>query len=209
MFTGLVESLGKVSSIELATDSAIITFDSVPFADQLNIGDSVSVNGTCLTVTNIGSNSFSVDVMTQTLKLTSLQNLAKGNAVNLERAALVSSRLGGHIVQGHIDGTGSIAHLAPGEKWLQMDIQFPAELMKYVVPQGSICIDGVSLTVGSVSDDLNQITVWLIPETLAKTNLSAKKGGDLVNIEVDVLAKYVERLTKRDNQNGQNNEEHC
>lgn len=202
MFTGLVESLGKVSSIEMATDSAVITFDSVPFADQLEIGDSVSVNGTCLTVTKLGSETFSVDVMTQTLKLTSLQNLEKGDAVNLERAALVSSRLGGHIVQGHIDGTGSIVNLAPGEKWLQMDIQFPSELMKYVVPQGSICLDGVSLTVGSVADDLNQITVWLIPETLAKTNLSAKKPGDLVNIEVDVLAKYVERLTKRDNQNG-------
>jgi len=199
MFTGLVESLGKVASIEMATDSAVISFDSVPFADQLQVGDSVSVNGTCLTVTKIGSNSFSVDVMTQTLKLTSLQNLQKGDAVNLERAALVSSRLGGHIVQGHIDSTGSIAQLAPGEKWLQMDIQFPSELMKYVVPQGSICIDGVSLTVGSVADDLNQITVWLIPETLAKTNLSTKKIGDLVNIEVDVLAKYVERLTKRDN----------
>ena len=202
MFTGLVESLGKVAAIEMAVDSAVITFESVPFADQLQIGDSVSVNGTCLTVTKFDSKSFSVDVMTQTLKLTSLQNLQKGDAVNLERAALVSSRLGGHIVQGHIDGTGSIANLAPGEKWLQMDIQFPSELMKYVVPQGSICIDGVSLTVGSVADDLNQITVWLIPETLAKTNLSAKKTGDLVNIEVDVLAKYVERLTKRDNQNG-------
>ena len=209
MFTGLVESLGKVSSIEMATDSAVITFDSVPFADQLQIGDSVSVNGTCLTVTKLGYLTFSVDVMTQTLKLTSLQNLEKGDAVNLERAALVSSRLGGHIVQGHIDGTGSIAKLAPGEKWLQMDIQFPSELMKYVVPQGSICLDGVSLTVGSVADDLNQITVWLIPETLAKTNLSAKKPGDLVNIEVDVLAKYVERLTKRDYQNGQNHEGYC
>ncbi len=202
MFTGLVESLGKVASIEMATDSAVITFESVPFADQLQVGDSVSVNGTCLTVTKFDSKSFSVDVMTQTLKLTSLQNLQKGDAVNLERATLVSSRLGGHIVQGHIDGTGSITQLAPGEKWLQMDIQFPSELMKYVVPQGSICIDGVSLTVGSVADDLNQITVWLIPETLTKTNLSAKKIGDLVNIEVDVLAKYVERLTKRDNQNG-------
>ena len=199
MFTGLVESLGKVASIEMATDSAVITFESVPFADQLHVGDSVSVNGTCLTVTKFDGNSFSVDVMTQTLKLTSLQNLEKGDAVNLERAALVSSRLGGHIVQGHIDDTGSIALLAPGEKWLQMDIQFPGELMKYVVSQGSICIDGVSLTVGSVADEVNQITVWLIPETLAKTNLSAKKVGDLVNIEVDVLAKYVERLTKRDN----------
>ena len=199
MFTGLVESIGRVASIDMATDSAVFTFESVPFADSLSIGDSVSVNGTCLTVTKFDSNSFSVDVMTQTLKLTSLQNLEKGDAVNLERAALVSSRLGGHIVQGHVDGTGSIALLSPGEKWLQMDIQFPAKLMKYVVPQGSICIDGVSLTVGSVQDELDQITVWLIPETLAKTNLSVKKPGDLVNIEVDVLAKYVERLTKRDN----------
>jgi riboflavin synthase len=199
MFTGLVEALGKVSSVEKGVESAVFTFGSVPFADQLQVGDSVSVNGTCLTVINHDDNSFSVDVMTQTLKLTSLQTLQTGDGVNLERAALVSSRLGGHIVQGHIDGTGSIALLQPGEKWLQMDIQFPAELMKYVVPQGSICIDGVSLTVGSVSDNLNQITVWLIPETLAKTNLSAKNLGDLVNIEVDVLAKYVERLTKRDN----------
>ena len=199
MFTGLVESIGRVASIDMATDSAVFTFESVPFADSLSIGDSVSVNGTCLTVTKFDSNSFSVDVMTQTLKLTSLQNLGKGDPVNLERAALVNSRLGGHIVQGHVDGTGSIALLSPGENWLQMDIQFPAKLMKYVVPQGSICIDGVSLTVGSVQDELDQITVWLIPETLAKTNLSVKKPGDLVNIEVDVLAKYVERLTKRDN----------
>ena len=199
MFTGLVEALGKVANVEMGNESAVFTFGSVSFADQLNVGDSVSVNGTCLTVISIGSQSFAVDVMIQTLKLTSLQNLKNGDPVNLERAALVSSRLGGHIVQGHIDGTGSIAQLAPGEKWLQMDIKFPGELMKYVVPQGSICIDGVSLTVGSVSDELNQITVWLIPETLAKTNLSAKKPGDLVNIEVDVLAKYVERLTKRDN----------
>ena len=199
MFTGLVEALGKISSVEKGVESAVFTFGSVPFADQLQVGDSVSVNGTCLTVINHDDNSFSVDVMTQTLKLTSLQTLQTGDGVNLERAALVSSRLGGHIVQGHIDGTGSIALLQPGEKWLQIDIQFPAELMKYVVPQGSICIDGVSLTVGSVSDNLNQITVWLIPETLAKTNLSAKNLGDSVNIEVDVLAKYVERLTKRDN----------
>jgi riboflavin synthase len=199
MFTGLVEALGKVANVEMGNESAVFTFDSVSFADQLNVGDSVSVNGTCLTVISIGSQSFAVDVMIQTLKLTSLQNLEKGDQVNLERAALVSSRLGGHIVQGHIDGTGSIAQLTPGEKWLQMDIQFPSDLMKYVVPQGSICIDGVSLTVGSVSDDLHQITVWLIPETLTKTNFSAKKLGDLVNIEVDVLAKYVERLTKRDN----------
>jgi riboflavin synthase len=199
MFTGLVEALGKVSKIEMGNESAVFTFSSVPFANEIQVGDSISINGTCLTATKIGTESFSADVMIQTLKLTSLQALKEDDPVNLERAALVSSRLGGHIVQGHIDGTGTIALLAPGEKWLQMDIQFPAELMKYVVPQGSICIDGVSLTVGSVADEVNQITVWLIPETLAKTNLSTKKPGDLVNIEVDVLAKYVERLTKREN----------
>jgi riboflavin synthase len=199
MFTGLVEALGKVSAISMAADSAVFTFSSVPFASELAIGDSICVNGICLTATNIEADTFSVDVMVQTLKLTSLGALKEGDSVNLERAALVSSRLGGHIVQGHVDGTGKIALLAPGEKWIQMDIQFPAELMKYVVAQGSICIDGVSLTVGSVSDESNQITVWLIPETLAKTNLSTKKPRDLVNIEVDVLAKYVERLTKKGN----------
>ena len=202
MFTGIVQEVGAVEEVVPVENGARIIIRMPALAPEVGMGDSVSVNGTCLTVTKFDSKSFSVDVMTQTLKLTSLQNLQKGDSVNLERAALVSSRLGGHIVQGHIDGTGSIANLAAGEKWLQMDIQFPSELMKYVVPQGSICIDGVSLTVGSVADDLNQITVWLIPETLAKTNLSAKKTGDLVNIEVDVLAKYVERLTKRDNQNG-------
>lgn len=197
MFTGLVESTGRIEAIELGADSAVFTFADVAFASELNIGDSVSVNGTCLTVTQKSSTGFSVDVMVQTLKLTSLQSLMVGERVNLERAALVSSRLGGHIVQGHVDGTGTVALLNQGEKWLQMDIAIPAELAKYVVAQGSICIDGVSLTVGSISDDLNQVTVWLIPETLTVTNLGSKEIGDLVNIEVDVLAKYVERLIEK------------
>ena len=169
----------------------------MPFADQLNIGDSVSVNGTCLTVTKLGSDSFSVDVMTQTLKLTSLQNLQKGDAVNLERAALVSSRLGGHIVQGHVDGVAEVVAISTDSQWTRMDLSIPKDLMKYVVAQGSICVEGVSLTVGELNDPADQITVWLIPETLDKTNLSHKQVGNRLNIEVDVLAMYVERLIAR------------
>jgi riboflavin synthase len=203
VFTGIVEELGEIVSIEALSDSLRMRVRGPLVTSDAQHGDSIAVNGVCLTVVDVVGNDesrcFTADIMAESLQRSSLGVLGVGSPVNLERAAALNSRLGGHIVQGHIDGTGSIALLAPGEKWLQMDIQFPKELMKYVVPQGSICLDGVSLTVGSVADDLNQITVWLIPETLAKTNLSAKKPGDLVNIEVDVLAKYVERLTKRDN----------
>jgi len=136
-------------------------------------------------------------VMVQTLKLTSLRALKVDDYVNLERAVLVDSRLGGHIVQGHVDCTGEIVLLQQHEKSLQMNIEFPANLLRYVVAQGSICIDGVSLTVGSVSDDKNQISVWLIPETLSRTNLLHKVVGDVVNIEVDILAKYVERFVSK------------
>lgn len=198
MFTGLVESTGTIEAIDFGSESAVFHFSNILFANELSIGDSVSVNGACLTVIEISPNGFSVDVMVQTLKLTSLGSLKVGDLVNLERAALVSSRLGGHIVQGHVDGTGQISNLTPGEKWLQMDIKIPEHLLKYVVAQGSICIDGVSLTVGSLSDELGQVAVWLIPETLAKTNLGAKQITDVVNIEVDVLAKYVERLIGKD-----------
>jgi riboflavin synthase len=135
--------------------------------------------------------------MVQTLSLTSLGQLEIGYPVNLELAAQMDMRMGGHIVQGHVDGTGTVAQLVPGEKWAQFDIIAPDHLMKYVVAQGSIALDGVSLTVGSIDDATNTITVWLIPETLAKTNLSHKKAGDLINVEVDILAKYVERLISR------------
>ncbi len=197
MFTGLVEGVGRIKRIDLGSDSAVFHFEAVDFAHQLSIGDSVSVNGACLTVIRQDSQEFSVDVMIQTLKLTSLRALKVGDCVNLERAVLVDSRLGGHIVQGHVDSTGEIVLLQRHEKSLQMNIKFPANLLRYVVAQGSICLDGVSLTVGSVSDDDNQISVWLIPETLNRTNLLHKVVGDVVNIEVDILAKYVERFVSK------------
>jgi riboflavin synthase len=132
--------------------------------------------------------------MVQTLSLTSLSQIAAGSPVNLELAAQLNARMGGHMVQGHIDGVATVVGLTPGDKWAQFDITVPAHLSKYIVNQGSICLDGVSLTVGSIDDVTDVVTVWLIPETLERTNLSNKKPGDLINVEVDVLAKYVERL---------------
>lgn len=194
MFTGLITELGIVSAIERGESSAIFTIKAPESVQGLAIGDSIAVNGTCLTVTSLTSASFTADVMVQTLSLTSLGQLEVGSPVNLELAAQMDMRMGGHIVQGHVDGTGTVVHLLPGEKWAQFDITAPEHLTKYVVNQGSITLDGVSLTVGAIDDSTNTITVWLIPETLAKTNLSHKKAGDLINIEVDILAKYVERL---------------
>jgi riboflavin synthase len=132
--------------------------------------------------------------MIQTLSLTSLGQLSVASTVNLELAAQLNSRLGGHMVQGHVDGVAKVVGLTPGDKWAQFDIAVPSHLSKYIVNQGSICLDGVSLTVGGIDDSNNVVTLWLIPETLAATNLSDKGAGDLVNVEVDVLAKYVERL---------------
>jgi riboflavin synthase len=132
--------------------------------------------------------------MVQTLSLTSLSQIIVGSPVNLELAAQLNARMGGHMVQGHVDGVATVVDLTPGEKWAQFDIKVPDHLTKYIVNQGSICLDGVSLTVGEISDSNSVLTVWLIPETLERTNLSSKKPGDLINIEVDVLAKYVERL---------------
>ena len=200
MFTGLVQALGTVGSIDRGADSAVFRFDVEGFLVDVKRGDSIAVNGVCLTVVDFTSSYFTADVMVQTLKLSSLGALEIGSLVNLELAAKVSDRLGGHIVQGHVDGVGTIAAVTPGEKWLRMDVTLPAHLMKYVQPQGSICIDGTSLTVGELSDEHNQVSVWLIPETLEKTNLHVRAPGDAVNIEVDVLAKYVERLLKRGNE---------
>ncbi|CAB4542728.1 unannotated protein [freshwater metagenome] len=132
--------------------------------------------------------------MVQTLALTSLSQTVVGSSVNLELAAQLNARMGGHMVQGHVDGVASVIGLTPGDKWAQFDIKVPEHLAKYIVNQGSIALDGVSLTVGEINDATNVVTVWLIPETLERTNLSAKKAEDLVNVEVDVLAKYVERL---------------
>jgi len=151
----------------------------------------------CLTAISIDGTTFTADVMVQTLNLTSLSQIFVGSPVNLELAAQLNARMGGHMVQGHVDGVATVVGLTPGDKWAQFDFTVPAELSKYIVNQGSICLDGISLTVGEINDVNNVVTVWLIPETLGRTNLSTLLPGDLINVEVDVLAKYVERLLVR------------
>jgi len=197
MFTGLIQAVGQVSSIERQGSSARLQISSKEIAGQIAQGDSVSINGTCLTVVSFDASKFAVDVMVQTLNLTSTGSLEVGSAVNLELATRAADRLGGHIVQGHVDGVAEVVAISADSQWTRMDISIPKELMKYVVAQGSICVEGVSLTVGELNDPADQISVWLIPETLANTNLSQKRVGAALNIEVDVLAKYVERLIAR------------
>ena len=197
MFTGLITELGSVSHIVRAETSAIFTISAPTSTAELSVGDSIAVNGVCLTATSVAGGIFTADVMVQTLSLSSLGKLEEGSLVNLELAAQMDMRMGGHIVQGHVDGVATVVKSEPGEKWVQFDLTVPEKLMKYVVAQGSITVDGVSLTVGALDDAKNLVTLWLIPETLAKTNLSHKKPGDTVNIEVDILAKYVERLISK------------
>jgi riboflavin synthase len=194
MFTGLIAELGRITAIEKGEGSAVFSVSAPALISQIALGDSVAVNGVCLTATSITGDSFTADVMVQTLAVTSLAQLAVGSPVNLELAALLNTRMGGHMVQGHVDGVATVVGLTPGEKWVQFDITVPEKLAKYIVNQGSICLDGVSLTVGEINDANNVVTVWLIPETLERTNLATKLPGDLINVEVDVLAKYVERL---------------
>jgi riboflavin synthase len=197
MFTGLIQYVGEVSKIKQADTSARLTINCPPITSEIKVGDSVSVNGVCLTVTDFDGNSFSVDVMVQTLNLSSIGKLVIKDSVNLELATKSQDRLGGHIVQGHVDGLAQIVAITQEPKWQRMDLKLPDKLMKYVVAQGSIALDGVSLTVGELNDASNQVTVWLIPETLTNTNLASKKINDYLNVEVDVLAKYVERLIAR------------
>jgi len=193
MFTGLVQDIATIESVQRRDESSVMSIKT-KLAAMMNIGDSISINGVCLTATAIAGDVISVDVMIQTLKLSNLGRVAEGSKVNAELATRVDSRLGGHIVQGHVDGVGRVVSNEPGEKWQKFEIAIPQELKKYVVNQGSICIDGVSLTVGNIDDSTSIVTLWLIPETLEKTTLASKFAGTEVNIEVDVLAKYVERL---------------
>ena len=202
MFTGLIAELGRITAIDKGESSAVFTIAAPVLISQIALGDSVAVNGVCLTATSIVGDTFTADVMVQTLSLTSLAQLNVGATVNLELAAQLSARMGGHMVQGHVDGVGTILQVSPGDKWTQMDVTVPEHLMKYIVAQGSITLDGVSLTVGSFVDGSNLVTVWLIPETFAKTNLGEKQPGDVLNIEVDILAKYVERLMARGGADG-------
>jgi riboflavin synthase len=193
MFTGLVQDVAIVEEIMRREDSSVLTIKT-RLAAMMGIGDSISINGVCLTATSIRGEAITVDVMIQTLKLSNIGSLVTGQSVNAELATRADARLGGHIVQGHVDGVGRVITNEPGEKWQKFEIQIPQKLIKYVVNQGSICIDGVSLTVGNIDDKSCNVIMWLIPETLVKTTLGSRKLGDEVNIEVDVLAKYVERL---------------
>ncbi|GLY82795.1 riboflavin synthase [Actinoallomurus iriomotensis] len=192
MFTGIVEELGEIVALEREGDSARLTVRGPLVVSDAVHGASIAVNGVCLTVTDVKDDAFTVDVMKETLDRSSLAALAPGSPVNLERPVRPSDRLGGHIVQGHVDGVGEIVSREPGDRWEVVTIGLPADLARYVVEKGSITVDGISLTVVEARDDA--FTVALIPTTLELTTLGRKGPGDPVNLEVDVVAKYVERL---------------
>lgn len=197
MFTGLVQGIGKIDQIVEFDTSKQIHLSIGDLAKEVAVGESISIDGCCLTATRVQDDTVFLDVMKQTLALTNLGTLSVGDRVNLELAVLPTQRLGGHLVQGHVDGVGTITVREPGERWERFRISVPPHLMKYIVAQGSITINGVSLTVGSVHDDVSEVELWIIPETSAKTIFGSAKTGDLVNIEVDVLGKYVERLLSK------------
>ncbi|MBY8884242.1 riboflavin synthase [Streptomyces sp. PTM05] len=192
MFTGIVEELGEVTAVENLGDSCRFTLRGPLVTEDAEHGDSIAVNGVCLTVVDTADGAFTADVMAETLKRSSLGALDVGTRVNLERPMALGGRLGGHLVQGHVDGTGTVLERVPGEHWEIVKVGLPQELSRYVVEKGSITVDGISLTVVDAADDY--FTVSLIPTTLALTTLGIKQPGDPVNLEVDVLAKYVERL---------------
>ncbi|WP_329122931.1 riboflavin synthase [Streptomyces sp. NBC_01353] len=192
MFTGIVEELGEVTAVEKLADASRFRLRGPLVTEGAKHGDSIAVNGVCLTVVEFGGGEFTADVMEETLKRSSLGALEVGSRVNLERPMAVGDRLGGHIVQGHVDGTGTILDRTPSENWEIVKVALPAHLSRYVVEKGSITVDGVSLTVVEAADDW--FTISLIPTTLALTTLGIKQSGDPVNLEVDVIAKYVERL---------------
>jgi riboflavin synthase len=192
MFTGIVEELGTVSAIEHGADSAVLRIRGPLVVSDAVHGASIAVNGVCLTVTQHDREEFAVDVMAETLRRSALGALLPGDRVNLERAMRADGRFGGHIVQGHVDGTAAIVQRTPGERWETVDLTLPPDLAAYVVEKGSITVDGVSLTVASVGDD--RFSVSLIPTTMDLTTLGHKGVGEVVNLEVDVIAKYVERL---------------
>jgi len=192
MFTGIIEELGRVVSIEDQPDAKRITIEGPLVTSDVNRGDSIAVNGTCLTAIEIEPGHFTADVMHETLRLTSLGAAKVGDVVNLERAMNAATRFGGHVVQGHVDGLGHIVSREPSENWEWVRVSIPAELTKYVVLKGSITIDGISLTVNEIEG--NVVGLSLIPETLRLTTLGAKTVGDPVNIEADIMAKHIERL---------------
>jgi riboflavin synthase len=197
VFTGIVEEVGTLVVREDQDDAAVLRIRAATVLEDVKLGDSIAVNGVCLTVTAVDGDVWSTDVMAETLRRSSLGGAEAGAGVNLERAVTAHTRLGGHMVQGHVDGVGRIVSRTPSEHWEVVRIGLPAELARYVVEKGSIAVDGVSLTVSAVTaaDAADPwFEVSLIPTTLRETTLGARAPGDPVNLEVDVIAKYVERL---------------
>lgn len=196
MFTGIVEEMGQIRSIQRGASSAVLSIEADLILEDLKIGDSVAVNGVCLTATSIGAGGFTADVMHETLNRSSLGALQKGSHVNLERAMPANGRFGGHIVSGHIDGTGTIGSIKKDDNALWYTILADAGLLRYIVEKGSVTIDGISLTVADVQAD--RFAVSLIPHTARVTVLGEKRTGDIVNLETDIIGKYVEKLLKPD-----------
>ena len=197
MFTGIVEEIGAVTAVAPSGDGVRLTVRAPKAVSDAAHGDSIAVSGVCLTVVDRGEDWFTADVMKQTLDMSTLEGVADGRVVNLERATAAHGRLGGHIVQGHIDGTGELLEVRPGEQWRVLRIALPSSLAPLVVDKGSIAVDGVSLTVSAVSASHaaeQWFEVSLIPETLEATTLGARVAGDRVNLETDILARHVQRL---------------
>ena len=192
MFTGIIEELGTVASVEVLPDSIRLAIKGDLVRQDLSQGESISVNGVCLTAAEITSDGFIADVMLETLNRSSLSGISRGESVNLERAMSGAGRFGGHVVQGHVDGVAEIISREPSANWEVVKVKIPAELSKYVVHKGSITFDGVSLTVNEISN--NTVSLSLIPETLRLTTLGTKKVGDKLNVEADILAKHIEKL---------------
>jgi riboflavin synthase len=192
MFTGIIEELGKVAAIEKQPDAIRLTIACKEVLSDLKRGDSISCSGTCLTAIEIDDQGFTADVMLETIRRSSLDGVKVGDPINLERAMNATTRFGGHIVQGHVDGVGEFVSREKSDNWDWVKIRLPKDLMKYVVHKGSITLDGISLTVNDIDGDV--IALSLIPETLRVTTLGYKNPGDKINVEADVLAKHVEKL---------------
>ncbi len=192
MFTGIVEELGTVAGVEDLTDALRLRIAATTVLEGTGLGDSISVNGCCLTVVTIADGTWSADVMKESLDKTSMGKVHVGDRVNLERAVTAEKRLGGHVVQGHVDAVGTVLSRSPSEHWDVVEISLPHGLTRYLVDKGSITVDGISLTVVEARTD--SFTISLIPETLARTTLGSRAVGDQVNLEVDILAKHVEKL---------------
>lgn len=204
MFTGIIEEIGKIVSIKKGAKSAVLAIEGPLVLQDAKVGDSIAVNGICLTATTIAGNVFTADVMAETMRRTALGNLRVGSPVNLERAMAANGRFGGHIVSGHIDGTGTITDMRQEENAVWVTIATDASIMRYIIEKGSIAIDGISLTVAAVSEKDFQVSV--IPHTRQETTLLTKKVGDLVNLENDVVGKYVEQLMRLDAREGKSSQ---